>query len=196
MINDEKFLQFIFNGCAACFHKAFWHTSSSYSDMTTADLNFFLTLGQHLGFRVRREMNYAYPRDLCWCESNEITSDADAKTLLYLERENKDDRADYTINKMLDPNNAPSVPYLVALFGWIKPSTLANIKTEIQKKLQERLHQSFLLISWVGETQNGDDWRLEGWCFSGQKTTTRTLEVQLDDNKHWYIVTDPNKIWA
>lgn len=192
-MDDQKFLQHIFNGYASCFHKGFWHTSSNYSDMTTADLNFFSTLGQSLGFRVRREMNWQYPRDLCWCQTNETKSDFDANTLLYLERENKDGRVGDTIEKMLNPINAPLVPYLVALFGWVKPSTLSKAKKQISSSLLP--NQSFLLISWVGDNQNGDNWILEGWCLSGQKATTRKVDTRIDENGHWYAVAQLSNVW-
>jgi hypothetical protein len=177
-MDNQVFLQLIFNGYASCFHKGFWHTSSNYSDITTADLNFFITLGQSLGFRVRREMNWHYPRDLCWCRTNDTTSDSDAGTFLYLERENKDDRAKYTVEKMLNTKNAPLVPYLVAVFGWIRKQTLNEVKHYIQTHLPNE--QSFLLISWVGDEQDSEQWVLEGWCFSGQKTCTRTLDATID----------------
>ena len=192
-MNRLTFLQFIFNGYSCCFHKGLWHTSSNYSDVTTADLNFFTTLGQSLGFRVRREMNWNYPRDLSWCQTNEIKSDLEAKTFLYLERENKDGRAEITIEKMLNPKNAFAVPYLVAVFGWIREQTLAGIKKKIQSELPEE--QSFLLISWVGSSQDGSDWILEGWCCSENMTSTRRLEVQTDGNGHWYALTNPNNLW-
>lgn len=192
-MNNQTFLQFIFNGYASCFHKSFWHTSSNYSDMTSADLNFFSNLGQSLGFRVRREMAWQYPRDLCWCQTNEPKSDVD-NTILYLERENENGRVDHTINKMLNPNNASSIPYLVALFGWIKPSSLSLEKMKISARLSP--HQSFLLISWIGDTKDGEKWILEGWCLSGGKATTRQLDVKQDENEHWYAVVDPNNKWV
>ncbi len=199
-------MQYVFNGYAMCFQKALWHTSLNYSDVTSADLNFFTTLGHSLGFRVRREMNWQYPRDLCWCRTDELVDEnansKDAKTELYLERENNNSRAKYTIKKMLHKDNAPSVPYLVAVFGWIRKQTLADVKDMIRAAyLQE--NQTFLLISWVGDAKDGEHWLLEGWYFSRQEESVRTLNVKMDDNKHWYVITNPSDrskqllaIWA
>ncbi len=108
---NEKFLKLIFNGYVNCYRKNNWHTSSNYSDMTHTELNFFLELGQSHGFFVRKEMNWDYPRDLCWCETE------NSEAFLYLERKNENSRCVLTIEKQLDQLNSGAIKNFVSVFG-------------------------------------------------------------------------------
>ena len=56
-MNELHFLQRMFEGYVTTYRRNMWHTTSGYSDMTAGELAFFETLGVHLGYTVRREMN-------------------------------------------------------------------------------------------------------------------------------------------
>jgi hypothetical protein len=114
-MTTEEFLKMIFNGYVNCYRKNNWHTTANYADMTFKELGFFSQLGESIGFIVRLEINWNYPRDLCWCKHPE-----DKEAFLYLERENDNGRAVHTIEKMLNPANSKDIPILVCVFGWIK----------------------------------------------------------------------------
>lgn len=185
-MTTEQFLQMIFNGYVTTYRKNNWHTTAKYSDMTHKELNFFIQLGESLGFMVRREMNWSYPRDLCWCDG--ATGD---KPYLYLERENQDGQAEYTIEKILNPDNSRDIPILVSVFGNISKETLKNIKSLIRNKLPES--QYFLMISWPPENENVDEDDndiVEGWIFSKGQETVRTAKANMDKGGYWFIFFD------
>ena len=184
-MDSRKFLQRIFDGYVNCYRQFNWHASSNYADMTAVELNFFADLGQRLGYFVGREMHWDYPRDLCWCEEPPGRDRKQTKYVLYLERENEDGRVlENTVNKMLNPANAPGVPYLVAVLGWVKPGTLEKAKALIRERLPS--DQSFLLISWVGESKNGEFF-VEGWLApsGGFAETARSAAAEPDAGGYW-----------
>ncbi len=178
-MTNEKFLQMIFNGYVTCYRKNNWHTTAKYHDMTHRELQFFMQLGESLGFIVRREMEWQYPRDLCWCETHESI-----KPFLYLERENLDNRAEHTINKMLNPDNSKDIPILVCVFGWIRPNTLDKMKSLIRQS--HLVDQSFLIVSWVGEDKDTVN-DVEGWSLCDGQEAVRTAKAETDDAGYWYI---------
>ena len=99
MMNTERFLQNLFEGYVRTFSSFRWYTSANNADLTAKELNHFSELGERLGYIVRREMNWHYPRDLCWV-------DFDDTPFLYLERESKNSRMNHTVEKMLKKNGA------------------------------------------------------------------------------------------
>ena len=192
-MTDQLFLQNVFNGYARSYRQFQWHKSAKYADMTASELGFFSTLGNSLGYMVRREMCWQFPRDLCWCGTTVSINDDEAQTVLYLERENKDSRVLDTIGKMTNPKNAKDVPYLVAVFGWIRQNTLNAAKREIRGRLLS--HQHFLMISWIGEKQDEGDYNLEGWVYGGEKELVRVAKPKLDEAGYWYVDSFP-AIWT
>jgi hypothetical protein len=183
-MDNNRFLQKLFDGYVSCYRQHNWHMSSNYSDITSAELAFFTQLGRGLGFVTRREMNWDYPRDLCWCERTGGKSDADAGTELYLERENDDKRVLTTIEKMTNPENAPTVPLLVAVFGWVRPATLQRAKRLTWERLRDG--QKLLMISWIGDTQDGAGFSLEGWILADGVATRRDAAPHVDKAGYWY----------
>ena len=132
-MNELTFLQRIFDGYVFTYRRNMWHSSANYADMTAGELGFFSTLGTHLGYMVRREMNWDFPRDMCWCEKTECkrgaSLDSEARTILYLERENHDGRVGPTIEKLLHYKNTPvRIPFLIAVLGLARANTLAEAK--------------------------------------------------------------------
>jgi hypothetical protein len=159
--------------------------------MTFSELNFFAKLGSMLGYHARREMNYQYPRDLCWCDSVGSTkNDIDARTYLYLERENEDSRViSNTIQKMLNPLNAPNVPNLLAVFGWIRPETLCAAKQYVREnfKKHENKHEIFSIISWIGVKKDADVFNLECWIYTPEFEYLKDANPFVDGNGFWHI---------
>jgi len=84
---------------------------------------------------------------------------------------------------MLNPANSKDIPILVCVFGWIKEATLTEIKKRITGEQQE---QSFLLISWIGNTQD-EAAEVEGWIFSERKQLCCKAQANMDDAKYWFI---------
>lgn len=184
-MNNSEFLKRILDGYVLTYRTNLWHTTSNHCDMTATELNFFTQLGSYLGFVVRREMNWQYPRDLCWCEPGSDPRPADDEgTILYLERENQDKRVDQTIEKLLDIKNAPNVKFLVAVFGCIKQETLNAAKEEIRTRLGS--DRSFLCISWIGDRPD-DATDVEGWVFSNNHESTRKIKAYMDKAEYWYL---------
>ena len=183
-MNDIEFLERIFRGYVMTYRANLWHTTANYSDMTSAELGFFTRLGSHLGYVVRREMNWDYPRDLCWCESTEDSRDDEkARTILYLERENSDGRVDKnTVEKLLKTSNG--VKYLVAVLGWVRRATLEAAKEKVRKGLGEQ--QYFFSISWVGETPDGE-FEVEAWICHKETERVLTAKASMDEAGYWYL---------
>ncbi len=192
-MSDHLFMQHLFNGYVRCYRQFQWHTSSNFADMTAAELGFFSSLGNSLGYVVRREWFWQYPRDLCWCETTLSENDIEARTRLYLERENNDDRVLVTIEKMTNPENSKDIPYLVAVFGWVQQNTLDAAKKEIRQRILP--HQHFLMISWIGGKKDGDDYNLEGWVCSGKTESVREAKPKIDEAGYWYAESLPN-LWT
>lgn len=188
-MDDHRFLQHLFNGYVHCYRRFHWHKSANFADMTAAELGFFENLGNSLGFVVRREMCWHYPRDLCWCENTLSKNDLEAGTRLYLERENSNFRVSVTIQKMLDHDNSKDIPYLVAVFGWIRPSSLESAKKAIRAGLLN--HQHFLMISWIGEQKDCGDFGLEGWVCSKKGESMRSVTPKIDEAGYWYVEGQP-----
>jgi hypothetical protein len=186
---DEQFLQRIFNGYVNCYRKNNWHTTSNYSDMTHAELGFFKELGESLGFFVRMEMKWEYPRDLCWCENSDSS-----EAFLYIERENKDNRCLDTVMKQLNNLNSSSIPFLVSLFGWVKPDTLDTAKQYIRNNIPE--DKAYLIISWIGDRQDGNDFIVEGWVLYSGHETKRIAIPKIDGAKYWYLLFEKDSEWV
>ena len=189
--NSVELIKRICNGYLSNYRRNNWHKSSNYSDMTSSELNFFSEVGTLLGFHVRREMNYQYPRDLCWCEStNGGKNDIEAQTYLYIERENEDNRAiENTVLKLLNKENSKNIPNLMAVFGWIKPKTLDSAKDYVRKYFanEEAITSTFSIISWVGENKEDSKFRIECWITNGENEFSRTADPILDENEFWYV---------
>ena len=203
-MNELHFLQRMFEGYVTTYRRNMWHTTSGYSDMTAGELAFFETLGVHLGYTVRREMNWDHPRDLCWCETTIHKRgdrlDFDAKTVLYLERENNDSRVVPTVKKLLISTNTPiGIPYLVGVFGWATRSTLAEAKGFARAELPKTPHNQLMLISWVGEKVDGE-FLVEAWIVArgedGQMVEyTREATPMLDRAGYWYMHFEGDLNW-
>ena len=103
--------------------------------MTAGELSYFSVLGANLGYFVRREMKWHFPRDLCWCKTSATKSDEEALTRLYLERENSNGRSKATVQKLTTPDNSKEIPYLVAVFGHIRERDLDIAKDIVRARL-------------------------------------------------------------
>ena len=195
-MDDLTFLQRIFDGYVTTYRRNMWHTTSGLTDMTAGELGFFVTLGTHLGYTVRREMNWDFPRDLCWCETTTCKRggdiDIEARTVLYLERENHDGRVDLTIRKLLDKENTPTrIPYLIAVLGWTRKSTLDDAKAMARQTFPGTLHTRLMLISWIGEKQDGE-YLIEGWILERNgdgrlSEFVREATPEFDKAGYWYM---------
>jgi hypothetical protein len=192
-MTTEEFLQMVLNGYVTTYRKNNWHTTERHlANWTHKDLNFFIRLGESLGFIVQLEMNYEYPRDLCWC--NGIKGD---KPFLYLERENKDANAVDTIKRMFEPAaNTQDIPILVAVFGEVTKETLQRVKNTVRLNVNE--NQCFLVISWPPENQDvNDDDIVEGWIFSRRQETRRIARANMDKGGYWFMYfDDKDKGWT
>jgi hypothetical protein len=153
-MNNKLFLQKLFVGFVQNFQSFRWHTSSNYSDITAKELGHFSQIGELLGFCVRREMNWNYPRDLCWVEG----SLNNATPYLYMERESKDNRMKHTIEKMLSPENSAGIPILVVSFGHLTPESYAQASTMLKKGLEGE--QIALLYAWVAEKEESSSYEI------------------------------------
>ena len=190
-MNDVELMKRVFDGYVFNYRNNNWHTKSNYSDMTFLELGFFSRLGNYLGFHVRREMNYEYPRDLCWCDSFDGSdNDIDAKTFLYIERENEDNRAiNNTIRKMLIDKNSKDIPNFLAVFGWIRPETLKLAKNIIDEKFENpnSSNKTFSIISWIGKSKEDPEFSIECWIKSSVGEYTKTATPKIDECGFWYI---------
>jgi hypothetical protein len=193
-MNDHIFMRRLFDGYVLCYRQFQWHKSSNFADMTAAELGFFSNLGNSLGYVVRREMCWQYPRDLCWCGTTISTNDSEAQTLLYLERENENEKAIETVQKLTKHENSKDIPYLVALFGWVRRNNLEAAKSEVRQRLLAQQH--CLLISWIGEKKDqADAYTLEGWVCSGRTESVRSVTPKIDDAGYWYADSLPT-LWT
>lgn len=189
-MDSAEFLRRIFDGYVTCYRKNNWSTyEREYANMTHKELSFFIQLGESLGFIVRLEMEWQYPRDLCWCEAPNGN-----EPFLYLERENRDGQAEYTIEKMLNIDNSRDIPTLVCVFGWIREQTLKKVKTLIRKRLPE--DKNFLMISWIGDDKDEGPFTVEGWIFSGGKESYRKAKPEMDNGEYWYIYFEKDSTWT
>lgn len=178
-MNSCIFLQRLFEGYVLSFRNLRWHTTSNYSDITAAELAHFSELGSKLGYLVRREMNWHFPRDLCWVPFGS------KEAYLYLERENKDSRCKHTIEKMLNPNNSKDVSLLVASFGFLRPESFDWAKEQLRRGLLK--HQSALLYAWVGSDENMGPFTVSAAVIDGDSVVECRAKPSIDEGGFWQI---------
>lgn len=178
-MNTKKFLQMLFEGYVLSFRQFCWHTSANYSDMTAVELAHFSEIGTKLGYLVKREMNWDFPRDLCWVplESKEA--------YFYMERENKNSNCNHTIEKMLNPENSREVSLLVAGFGFLRPESFNWAKMQFRDRLLK--HQSALLYAWVGLNDNDGPFSIEAAVIDADGILECQAEPVLDKGGFWQI---------
>jgi hypothetical protein len=178
-MNKIIFLQRLFEGYVISFRSFCWHTSSNYSDITSAELSHFSTIGEKLGYMVRREMNWEYPRDLCWVD------DAESEAYLYMERESKDSRCKHTIEKMLNPENSLNIPVLVASFGFLKPESFEWASCCLKRGLLK--NQSALIFAWVGENEDKGPFEVKAHVVCDGQISECLAEPSMDVGGFWQI---------
>jgi hypothetical protein len=179
MMNSRTFLQRLFEGYVVSFRKFGWHTTSSYSDITAAELTHYSELGAKLGYLVRREMNWHFPRDLCWVPFGS------KEAYLYMERENKDSRCKHTIEKMLNPANSKEVTLLVASFGFLRPDSFSWAKDRLRDELLK--HQSALLYAWVGLDENMGPFEIMAAVIDADSIVECQAIPSIDEGGFWQI---------
>lgn len=182
MMNQEKFLQKLFEGYVRSFSSFRWHTSANYADITAKELCHFSELGERLGFIVRREMNWHYPRDLCWAE----TSCSKSIPFLYMERENKCSRMQRTIEKILEPGNSQGIPFLVASFGHLTASAFSQASTMLRDGLQQG--QSALLFAWIGEHENKGAFEVKANIFTESGVFEVAAIPYIDQHESYWCI--------
>jgi hypothetical protein len=181
-LNTVYFLQKLFEGYVRSFASFRWYTTCNYSDLTSKELNHFTAIGERLGFVVRREMNWNYPRDLCWVES----LDSKAIPYLYLERESKDGRMCQTIEKMLKPDNSKGIPILVASFGHLKEASFKKASEMLMNGIQA--DQTALLFAWVAESENASNFEICAEVISASsRTATKAIPDIAEHGQYWYM---------
>jgi hypothetical protein len=190
VMTTERFLQKLFEGYVRAFASFRWHTSSNYADLTAKELCHFSELGEKLGFIVRREMNWRYPRDLCWLES----LDKDATPFLYLERESKDSRMLCTVEKMLNPENSKGIPVLAASFGHLTESSFDIALGMFKQGLGP--NQAALLFAWVGEREDAPHFEVSAAVVTPPRTViTKAIPYVGAEDRYWRIRFDEARPW-
>jgi hypothetical protein len=180
MMTTERFLQMLFGGYVRSFASFRWYAVANYTDLTAKELHHFTEIGERLGFIVRREMNWDYPRDLCWVKS----TDATATPFLYLERESKDIRMGYTIEKMLNPENGGGIPILVASFGHLRETSFEKASARLQAGVVEG--QAALLFAWVAESENAARFEMRASVITQSRSlTTQAMPYLIEDERYW-----------
>ncbi len=147
------------------------------ADATHRELNFFVKLGEMLGFVARLEVARRDRTrwDLSWV-------DIESKELfLCMESETFDHKADKALDKLLrtEPSKAPR--YLVGVL-WLKEDHFAKVKRAIFERLKSR---SLVVLAWVGPNIF-DATRLEVIVASKGKVYTRQGKAEPDNDKYWY----------
>lgn len=175
-MNKVEFLQRLFQGFVVNFESFKWYTTSNYSDITAKELGHFSELGERLGFCVRREMNWEYPRDLCWVDGTGKKS----KPYLYMERESKNARMEHTIIKMLNPENFAGIPFLVASFGHLTQASYEEALSRLESGVEAG--QSALLFAWVAEKEETDSYDIRASVTSGGSTVSCAAIPYLNEN--------------
>jgi hypothetical protein len=94
---------------------------------------------------------------------------------------------------MTNPENAKDVPYLVAVFGWVRQSILEADKKVIRQRIFS--HQHFLIISWIGEKQNEGGFNLEGWVRGRKTGSVCGAKPKIDEAGYWYADSLPT-LWT
>jgi len=182
----QRLVQNIFDGYVMCFRTFLWHTSSNKSDITQVELSYFSKLGQSLGYMARREMNWNYPRDLCWVKSGA------KEAFMYMERESKNERCEHTINKMLNKENSKNIEVLIASFGWLTESNFDWACSEFAHGLEES--QTGLLFAWVGLTDDGPH-VVKAATFHQKTITTKEAIPFIDKGGYWQINFEKGVEW-
>jgi len=142
------------------------------ADVTHRELNFFVKLGEMLGFVTRLEEGR---RDLSWF-------DADSKELvLYMERETVSRRACNTMKKLLKTGK-PKARYLAAVFGWLTKEDFTSLRREIDSHLKGR---SLLVLAWVGPSIYKAT-KLEAIVASEGNVYTRRGKAEPANDEYWY----------
>ena len=193
-MNDQKFLQAIFDGYAINYRTLSWHTVSSDTDMTAIELDYFAGVGRKLGFMSIREKDrndIGRRPDLYWCEKpfrNENKWEHGRK-ILYLERENKNHRWEETLSKIFRSTSVEAVPYLIVIFGWISFENLRQAKETAKRFVLEQQNENtmnLLMISWIGAKAD-DTSELEGYTNCGGSESTRTAKAAIDSTGYWHF---------
>ena len=180
-MNTSIFLRRLFEGYVKNFRSFNWHVSSNYADITSAELNHFSLIGKSLGYLVRREMNWNYPRDLCWV----LGENNDKEAYLYLERENKDSRMLHTIKKMLERDNSKDIHILVASFGHLKPESFVAASELLRNGILN--HQSALLFAWIGENENSSEFSVKAHIVTSENVEEYEAIPYIGKDGYWNI---------
>jgi hypothetical protein len=189
MMTTERFLQNLFEGYVRTFASFRWYKSANYADLTAKELNHFSELGERLGYVVRREMNWHYPRDLCWVGSDDIP-------FLYLERESKNSRMKHTVEKMLNQENSGGIPIMVASFGHLTDDSFAKASEMFRHGIQDK--QSALLYAWVGKSENAPEYEIRANVFTNGSCTSAkaTPSMTNEEAPYWSMrFVGGNDIW-
>lgn len=142
------------------------------ADVTHRELNFFVKLGEMLGFVARLEEGR---RDLSWF-------DADSKELvLCMERETMSKRAGNTMKKLLQ-NEKSKARYLAAVFGWVTREDFTSVRRAIDSQLKGR---SLVVLAWVGPNIYKAT-ELKAIVASEGNVNTRRGKAQPANGKYWY----------
>lgn len=182
----QRLVQNIFDGYIMCFRSFLWHTSSNKSDITQAELSHFSKLGQSLGYMAIREMNWGYPRDLCW-----VKPGAD-EAFMYMERESENARCEHTIKKMLNKDNAKNVEVLIVSFGWLTQNNFDWACSQLESGIEP--NQTALLFAWVGKSDAGPH-VVKGATFHHNKIMTKEAIPVIDEGGYWQINDEEGIEW-
>jgi len=142
------------------------------ADVTHRELNFFVKLGEMLGFVARLEEGR---RDLSWF-------DADSRKLvLYMERETMSKRAGKTIKKLLQTEKSKA-RYLAAVFGWVTKEDFTSVRQAITSHLKDR---SLVVLAWVGPSIYKAT-KLKAIVASEGNVYTRRGKAESANGKYWH----------
>lgn len=180
-MGSSYILQRIFEGYVRNFSTFRWYTNSNNSDITSKELFHLSDLGERLGYIVRREMNWHFPRDLCWVED----LGKESVPFLYVERESNPDRLVPTIEKMTNVENSGGIPYLVASFGFLKPGMFEQGVHQFQEALSE--DQTALIYAWIAERENAPKWAVRAAIISTERVIETEAVPSITEDSYWSI---------
>jgi len=173
-VTSTEFLKRLCEGYVRSYRTFNLRTSAKWTDLTQRELDWFVRLGEMLGFAARLEEQRM---DLSW---HDVES---RKLVLYLERETHADKVlTNTLPKLLQSEESRQAAYLGAVFGWVREQDLPAIKQTIKSRLGNRL---LLVIAWVGPTrETAED--LVTFVFSESSVLTRHGKGLRDEDTYWY----------
>jgi len=151
-------------------------------DETHRELNFFVRLGEALGYVSRLEMRTGSKGrrwDVSWLDLDSKVEER--QVVLCLECENDHRKADDVVKKLLGSEGLRAC-YLVGLLGWVKDDQFRRIKRMVERVFAGGpKNRSILLMAWVGDDE------FHAFVAADGKLSARDGKGYVDGEKYWCV---------